>query len=440
MGLNEKLLSMSNSYVYYKSEFESLKKELDEKNKIIKGLNNELEVKNNSINDFKQKNEDYKKLVSILESKMHDYRINSFKKKVKDLNIAYILNGFPIHSETFIVNEVRWLKENGYNIMVFIKTDEFKIVPIDFNVEIIKFNNSIDLEYLLIKHEIDLLHSHFVYPICTNFTYPIAEKLKIPFTVFAHAYDIFIKYNDEHNKIKEISESDYCISIFTLSNFHKNYLMDRGVKSDKIVITKQATSYELSEIENNHNDIKKIISISRFVEKKGLDVLIDAANLLKDEDYEFSIYGFGDLENKLQNQIDKLRCTNISIKGELSPSGVEKKLKESDLLISPCKIAKSGDMDGFPTVIFESMATGLPILTTSVSAIPEIIQDGVNGFITEPNNPEMLADKILEITNISADEMFKIRKRAQNDVKNISSVDKTMEKYVKIIENNYFVK
>ena len=164
MGLNEKLLSMSNSYVYYKSEFESLKKELDEKNKIIKGLNNELEVKNNSINDFKQKNEDYKKLVSILESKMHDYRINSFKKKVKDLNIAYILNGFPIHSETFIVNEVRWLKENGYNIMVFIKTDEFKIVPIDFNVEIIKFNNSIDLEYLLIKHEIDLLHSHFVYP------------------------------------------------------------------------------------------------------------------------------------------------------------------------------------------------------------------------------------------------------------------------------------
>uniref|UniRef100_UPI0037440593 glycosyltransferase n=1 Tax=uncultured Methanobrevibacter sp. TaxID=253161 RepID=UPI0037440593 len=71
---------------------------------------------------------------------------------------------------------------------------------------------------------------------------------------------------------------------------------------------------------------------------------------------------------------------------------------------------------------------------------PEIIQDGVNGFITEPNNPEMLADKILEITNISADEMFKIRKRAQNDVKNISSVDKTMEKYVKIIENNYFVK
>lgn len=128
--------------------------------------------------------------------------------------------------------------------------------------------------------------------------------------------------------------------------------------------------------------------------KKGLDDLINAAKLLEDENFEFSIYGFGDLEEDLQKQINALECNNIHIKGELLPEKVQDVLRDSDLLVSPCKIAKNGDMDGFPTIIFESMAVGLPVLTTNVSAIPEIIEDGVNGFITDPNDPKGIAKKL----------------------------------------------
>ena len=377
----------------------------------------------------------------FIEKKLMEKRIKNLSKKIfressnfKNIHIAYVLHGFPIHSETFIVNEVEWLKKNGYNITVFIINEPYKPVKIDFDVDTLMFNDIHELEKLLIEYEIDLIHTHFVYPICTQFTFPVAEKLKIPFTVFAHAYDIFIYENNKLNKINEISKSQYCIGIFTLSEFHKNHLIKSGADENNIIITKQATNYTLSEIKPKNNKIKKIISISRFVEKKGLDTLISAAKLLETENFEFSIYGFGELENELQKQITDMNCSNISIKGELPPNQVIPKLKEYDLLISSCKQAKNGDMDGIPTIIFEGMAIGIPVLTTNVSAIPEIIEEGKNGFIIEPDNAKLLSEKIKYIADLSPEKLFEIEKQAQEDVKNTSSVEKTMKKYMDTIE------
>ena len=483
MSFKEKLLNKSNSYSYYKQNYETLKetehdlktensklnrdlkfnemyiefmnddsrnkrkeiknlqKDIEFNNDTIKNLQKDIEFKNESvkslettISDLEQKLQSYENLVNVIEEGFLDFNSDLSNKDIKDINIAYILRGFPIHSETFIVSEVKWLKENGYNVFVFTNIDSYKPVSLDFDVTIDRFNNEMDLETLLIKYDIDVMHTHFVYPVCTEFTFPVAEKLKIPFTVFAHAYDIFVDENARINKIDEISKSKYCKAIFTLSEFHKNYLIEHGADEEKIVITKQATSYELKPLVEKNNKIKNIVSISRFVEKKGLDVLIDAAKLLENEDYEFSIYGFGDLKNKLQNKINDLHCENIEIKGEIPANEVDSVLRNADLLIAPSKIAKNGDMDGFPTVIFEAMAAGTPYITTKVSAIPEIVEDGVNGFITEPNNPQLLAEKIKEVSDMSNEGLFEIRKKAQEDVKDISSVDKTMQKYIDILK------
>ena len=411
------ILNKSNSYKFYKKEYNSLLK----KNKKLK-------------KKIKNKNE----IIELLDKRL-EYNYNSFKYsgEIKDIKIAYVLNGFPILSETFIVNEVKWLIENGYDVCVFSRHDSYKPVQIDFNVEIINFRNKVDLANLLIEYEIDHIHTHFVYPIGSNFTFPVAEQLKIPFTIFTHAYDIFIKENNEKNNIDKISKSAYCLAIFTLSNFHKEFLLNNGVVENKIVITKQATNYNIKEIKIKKNNIKHIVSISRFVEKKGIDTLIDAAKLLEDKNYEFSIYGFGPLEDELKNKICDLNCKNISIKGELHPDKVEDILFDSDLLVSPCKIAKNGDMDGFPTIIFEAMGIGTPFVTTNVSAIPEIVNDCENGFIIEPDNPISLANKINQIANLSSDKMFKIRKNAQNDVINISSVEKTMLTFINTIKKNF---
>lgn len=469
--LSEKLLNKSNSYIYYKNshkslvnqnktnkqkikslkkdiqlnnvEEEFLKKELRNKNRLINFLKTEINNKNkdllnfeNKCMEFENKLDKFEHLINLYETRIGKFHEMGFKKDIKDLNIAYVLNAFPVTSETFIVSEIKWLKDNGFNIILFTKKDPINSSNIDFHVKNIRFNDEIELETLLVEYGIDLIHTHFVYPICTNFTYPVAEKLAIPFTVFAHAYDIFTKENDQINKIDEISNSKYCKAIFTLSNFHKNYLLARGVDEEKIIITKQAVSYEIVPIKEKDHKIKKIVSVSRFVEKKGLDVLIDSAKLLENENYEFHIYGYGPLEEKLKDQIIKLDCNNISVEGALDPNEVKNVLMDADLVVSPCKIAKNGDMDGFPTVIFESMAVGTPILTTSVSAIPEIVKDEINGFITVPDNPKIFAEKIRDIHNLSTKELFEICKNAQKDVINISSVEKTMNTYVKIFEGD----
>ena len=131
--------------------------------------------------------------------------------------------------------------------------------------------------------------------------------------------------------------------------------------------------------------------------------------------------------------LDDLKLSNISIKGSLNtPREVENAFKNADLLVAPCKIAKNGDRDGVPTVLFESMGYGVPVLTTSVSAIPEFIKDGKNGFIVNPDDPISLSKKIMQIYNLDKNYLYNIRKNAQSDVQKISSIDLTMSTILKI--------
>ena len=410
---------------YYNQEYNDLIKKQYEYDLLVHN------VFSDSLTEISLRQNIYYNNLAKVNDQIEDINMRSLKALLSDKNIAYVLYGFPTLSETFIINELRWLRENNINVKVFSYMDPKKQVDLDFDIETYRFDNGGDLsenlEKLLIEHEIDFMHTHFVYPTGTKFTFPISNKLKIPFTIFAHAFDIFIKENDLIINIYEITNSYYCKGVFTLSNYHKNYLLKRGVPNEKIILTRQATKYEINSLMKKDKPIKNVVSISRFVEKKGLDVLIKVASLLKDEDLEFSIYGFGDLEDSLKNQINDLGLDNISVKGSLDNfEEVKKVFRNADLLVSPCRVAKNGDRDGIPTVLFESMGYGVPVLTTSVSAIPEVITDYENGFMVNPDNPEELSAKIKEIMSLSPEQLFEIRNKAQVCVQEISSIEKTM--------------
>ena len=77
------------------------------------------------------------------------------------------------------------------------------------------------------------------------------------------------------------------------------------------------------------------------------------------------------------------------------------------------------------------MGFGVPVLTTNVSAIPEVVHDNENGFITKPDIPELLALRIKEVMNLSSERLFEIRKNAQDDVQKFSSVENTMSNVLK---------
>jgi glycosyltransferase involved in cell wall biosynthesis len=63
----------------------------------------------------------------------------------------------------------------------------------------------------------------------------------------------------------------------------------------------------------------------------------------------------------------------------------------------PCRVLEDGDRDGIPNVLAEAMACGLPVVTTPVSGIPELVEDGINGLLVPPDHPEAIAAAVGQV-------------------------------------------
>jgi glycosyltransferase involved in cell wall biosynthesis len=140
----------------------------------------------------------------------------------------------------------------------------------------------------------------------------------------------------------------------------------------------------------------RILTVCRAVEKKGLDTMIAALALLpSDLTWEWVHAGGGNLVRSLREQAAALgigeRC---SFRGALDQSEVLSLYREADIFVLPCRIAGDGDRDGLPNVLAEAASQGLALLSTNVSGVPELIEQGSNGLMTEPNDAPALAHEL----------------------------------------------
>ena len=382
--------------------------------------------------------------VDLGENRSKVYKLHSderIENGIESLKIGYVLWDFPAFSQTFVMNELRWLVENNYEVMVFYKIKPDREAKLDFEIDSVQIKNATDLIRKIDEYNINMLHTHFSYPAGTRLTYPAAVKTGTPFTLSAHAIDIFHKKNDKKNKIGEMGRSENCRKIFVPGKFHHDYLVERGVPAEKLMSLRQATKYDIYgdlSIDSPRFDreIKNVITIARFIEKKGIDTLIKAAKILEKEDLIFRIYGYGPLEKDLKNLIKKLELNNVVFEGSIEGNeALKNTYQEGDIFALPCRRAPDGDMDGVPTVIFESMAYGIPVITTNVSSIPEFILNDYYGYVVNPDEPEALAETIMKVKNLERNELHTVLKRAQNRVKEISSIEETTKTMLDIWKN-----
>ena len=235
-----------------------------------------------------------------------------------------------------------------------------------------------------------MVHAHFVFPTVTNMVWPACEKAGVPFTFIAHAQDIFVYKNGAQCRLDEIGLSKYCRRLFTLSQFHYDYIVSLGFPREKVAINPNAVAVPEEPISSGDESpkaelSKKVISIHRFVEKKGIHHLIKAASILDELGLTFEIYGYGDCEGDYRKLIAELKLTNVEIKGPLPNDQVISVLKTADLFASPCVRTATGDMDGIPTSVVESMVAGVPVLTTAIAGLPDLVRDEVTGIVCEAN-------------------------------------------------------
>lgn len=337
--------------------------------------------------------------------------INSYNSKLK--NIVYILDTFPKISETFILNDICHLIDLGFEIKIIslkeptetIQNENFHKYKLSTKTtyksleELDDFNQ--DLKDFIVGTE--LIHAHFAHNAALSGG-RIANKIKIPFTVTIHAYEIFRQGIVDKNKVEKICK--YANLVFTPSIYNRDFISNLvDVDEDKIKVVRATINnnkFHLKKKQFIKKDEYQLTYCGRLIEKKGIEYLINAAHRLrtKRNDFHVNIIGTGHLEKELKELTESLGVAEfVSFMGEQTNEVFLEELKKSDLFISPCIIDDNGDRDVCPLTIQEAMAMLVPVISTDVASIPELIKNGVSGVLVPPkdsNSLEVAIDNLLD--------------------------------------------
>lgn len=144
-----------------------------------------------------------------------------------------------------------------------------------------------------------------------------------------------------------------------------------------------------------------ILAVGRFVEKKGFDHLIEACAQLKRERVRFGclIVGEpGDAYEAVRRLITEHGLDAcVRLRGAVTQDVLRDIYRLARVFALPCRVTGDGDRDGFPNVLAEAMAMGVPVVSTRISGIPEMIDDGVHGLLVEPRDPQGLAEALRRV-------------------------------------------
>jgi colanic acid/amylovoran biosynthesis glycosyltransferase len=246
---------------------------------------------------------------------------------------------------------------------------------------------------------INHVHAHFA-GMAARTAFWIAKFFPITFSFTAHANDIFAPRNFEIGLGKLIQEARV---IITETDYSEKFLRGRfPERADRIHRIYNGLNLAEFGRANFSSDPPLIVAIGRLVAKKGFAHLIRACALLVEHGRSFrcEIFGEGPLENQLRAQIEELGLHElVELRGAKPQHELRARLAVSNVFVMPSVPEPEGGMDNLPTVIMEAMATGLPVVSTRIGGIPEMVVDSETGFLVQPEDAGALAGAIEKVTN-----------------------------------------
>lgn len=246
------------------------------------------------------------------------------------------------------------------------------------------------LQALGVRH----LHAHFA-GLAARTAFWIERFFGIGFSFTAHANDIFAPKPFGISLGKLIGAAR---AVVTVSDFGVRFLRtkypEHAAKMHRVYNGIELDRFQLADFTGTP---PAIISIGRLIEKKGFPDLIEACRLLHERGLAIraEIIGEGPLEQALREQIAAAGLTNvIALTGPLPQRDVIEQLARATVFGLPCVAEAGGGMDNLPTVVMEAMAAGLPVISTALGGVPEMVQDGITGFLVPERQPGALADAL----------------------------------------------
>jgi glycosyltransferase involved in cell wall biosynthesis len=240
-------------------------------------------------------------------------------------------------------------------------------------------------------------HAHFA-GMAARTAFWIQEFFGSSFSFTAHANDIFAPRDFEIGLNKLV---DAARAIITETDYAKKFLQERFPKrADRI----HRIYNGLNLAEFRRSDFSSVpplvVAVGRLIDKKGFADLIQACRLLVDRGKSFrcQIFGEGPLEEKLRRQIEELKLQNcVELPGPKPQHEIRKYLASGTVFVLPSVIDPAGGRDNLPTVIMEAMATGLPVVSTGIGGIPEMVIDDETGLLVSAGDANGLADAIEKV-------------------------------------------
>jgi len=263
------------------------------------------------------------------------------------------------------------------------------------------------------KENIKKIHAHWFFP--NGFVSAICSKfLKVRSIITIHAGCVA-----GLNKIPILKRpiTNFIVKntniIISVSSFGRDILYKmvspklKRLVEFKLRMISMGTYTKDFRIKKNKNKLKReykikgknvILFLGRLAEKKGVKYLIQALNLIKNLDYILLIGGDGPLRKELEEIVNNFNLNKrVKFLGYITGKEKIDYILLSDIMIIPSIITKEGDTEGLPVTIMEGMAAGLPIITTNVGGIKDIIKNNQNGILIQEKNPRLISERIIHL-------------------------------------------
>lgn len=366
------------------------------------------------------------------------------------VKVAYIMSRFPKLSETFVLYEMLALQQQGIEVEVFpLINERAKVIHAEakpfvarahylpvFSLSILFANLyflmkkpaaylgmwlavlrgtfgslnymagglgiipkaakfAYDMQRLGITH----VHAHFAnHPTVAAFV--INRLTGIPFSFTAHAHDLYV---DQHMLKEKVRAAKFVVAI---SEYNKNLITKYAGEAmrNKIKIVHCGVDTRLFQPRQKSAGQAPftIVCVGSLEEKKGQTYLVEACKILKQRGLVFVCHLIGDGASRpaLEAQISRDGLADVvKLEGGRPRDEVLKMLARADVVSLPSIRTKSGKMEGIPVALMEPLACEVPVVSTRISGIPELVEDGVTGLLVAPEDPVALANALQRLAN-----------------------------------------
>jgi colanic acid/amylovoran biosynthesis glycosyltransferase len=356
-------------------------------------------------------------------------------------SVGYVLRKFPVLSETFILNEILALEARGVDVHIFplaptrdprfhegvtrMKAPmhyvpgvaEWRTVvrharrvharnPKRYRRRLLKVlatgRPSLLWQFLQASWIADRarrlgvghLHAHFANDPASVAAHA-AALAGVPYSFTAHAYDIY-RDADERALARKMRDARFTV---TVSQYNVEFLssLRKGTVPRIELIRNGVDMQRFTPAPEPPSGPFSMLAVARLVEKKGLPVLVDACRRLRERglDFRCEIVGKGAQRAELERLIRGWDlAAHVVLAGPLPQQEIVERFHRAHVLVLPCIVGRDGNRDGLPVSIVEALACGLPVISTPVTGIPEVVRHERNGLVVPAGDAAALADAI----------------------------------------------